>query len=138
MTRTQLLYLTVLLLFFGACDYYDHRLQIQNNSDHEITYFTSIDTIMDIDQLNINHIDVYIGKKIVPGVTINSTKIGSTQAWPFFIRKSVNEKLNIFFFSVDTLLKYNDWGIIKKLNLYEMYSFTEEELEQSNWLIDYP
>lgn len=76
----QFLILLVLVSFVGACDFYDERLNIKNNSNYAIA----------------------------------------------------------FDYSIDTLLKYDDWEYIRTHRLYQRYSFTEEELNRINWIIEYP
>jgi hypothetical protein len=119
----------------GTCDYNDNRLKIKNNSAYDIAFDYSTDTILEQDFINFNSI---INDKIMPGELANQLLPGSTNAWPFLIKKSKNNKLNVFIFNYDTLLKYNDREYIRNHKLYKRYSLTEEELNQINWIIEYP
>ncbi len=129
----QFLILLVLVSFVGACDFYDDRLNIKNNSNYAIAFDYSIDTTLEKKQ--IYNIPYYIENKILPGETIAQT---IPMSWPSLIYRSNNKKLNVFIISIDTLLKYDDWEYIRTHRLYQRYSFTEEELNKMNWIIEYP
>lgn len=130
------LILISLVLFAGTCDYNDSKLKIKNNSNYAIAFDYSLDTIME--QRANNNIPFFIRDKIMPGETTSKSKPGSNQGWTFVIQHSNNKKLNVFIVNVDTLLKYNDWEYIRNHRLYKSYSFTEEELNRMNWIIEYP
>jgi len=124
-----------LAMLAGTCDYTDNRLKIKNNSSYTIAFDYSTDTVL---EQEIKHVNAVISDKIMPGKIANQSLPGSTNAWPFLIKKSKNNKLNVFIFNVDTVLKYNDWEYIRNHRLYKRYSFTEEELNRMNWIIEYP
>ena len=132
----QFLILIVLVSLAGACDFTDNRLNIRNNSNHAIAFDYSVDTTLEKKQ--IYDIPSYIVEKILPGETKSQSIFGSTQGWPFLIQRSNNNKLNVFIISIDTLLKYDDWEYIRTHRLYQRYSFTEEELNRINWIVEYP
>lgn len=119
----------------GTCDYTDNRLKIKNNSSYSIAFDYSTDTVLEPEIKNVNAV---ISDKIMPGKIADQSLPGSTNAWPFLIKKSKNNKLNVFIFNVDTVLKYNDWEYIRNHRLYKRYSITEEELKRTNWTIEYP
>jgi len=127
--------ITSVVMLAGTCDYNDNRLKIKNNSAYDIAFDYSTDTILEQDFTNFNSI---INDKIMPGEVANQLLPGSTNAWPFLIKKSKNNKLNVFIFNNDTLLKYNDREYIRNHKLYKRYSLTEEELNEINWIIEYP
>ena len=129
----QFLILLVLVSLAGACDYTDNRLNIKNNSNYAIAFDYSIDTTLRKNQ--IYNIPFYIEGKILPGETIAQT---IPMSWPSLIYRSNNKKLNVFIISIDTLLKYDDWEYIRTHRLYQRYSFTEEDLNRTNWIIEYP
>jgi|GEM_PF-1761484 len=129
----QFLILLALVSLAGACDFNDDRLNIKNNSNHAIAFDYSIDTTLRRNQ--IYNIPFYIEGKILPGETIAQT---IPMSWPSLIYRSNNKKLNVFIISIDTLLKYDDWEYIRTHRLYQRYSFTEEELNKMNWIIEYP
>lgn len=132
----QFLILLVLVSLAGACDFTDNRLNIKNNSNYAIAFDYSLDTTLE--KKPMNEIPYFVSEKILPGETKSQSIFGSTQGWPFFIRNSNNKKLNVFIISIDTLLKYDDWEYIRTHRLYQRYSFTEEELNRINWIIEYP
>ena len=136
MKLQQFLILLALVSLAGACDYTDDRLNIKNNSNYAIAFDYSLDTTLEKKQ--IYDIPSYIVEKILPGETKSQSIFGSTQGWPFLIQRSNNNKLNVFIISIDTLLKYDDWEYIRTHRLYQRYSFTEEELNRINWIVEYP
>ena len=119
----------------GTCDYTDNRLKIKNNSNFAIALDYSTDTIL---VQEIKKIDAIISDKIMPGEIVNQSLPGSSNAWPFLIKRSKNNKLNIFIFNIDTLLKYNNWEYIRNQRLYKRYELSEEELNKSDWIVEYP
>ena len=129
-------YLIVIILFFvaEACDFYDVRLSVKNNSNHAIAFETSLDTNLEYT----NYIPFYIREKILPGETSIESNIGSTNEWSRHIQRSKNKKLNVFIINLDTLTKYNDLEFVKSRKMYKRYEFTEEDLDRKNWIIEYP
>ncbi len=136
MKLQQFLILLALVSLAGACDFYDDRLNIKNNSNHAIAFDYSLDTTLE--KKPMNEIPYFVREKILPGETKSQSIFGSTQGWPFLIQRSNNNKLNVFIISIDTLLKYDDWEYIRTHRLYQRYSFTEEELNRINWIVEYP
>ncbi|KAF5031656.1 hypothetical protein DSECCO2_625520 [anaerobic digester metagenome] len=135
--KLHLLLISVsLVTIAGTCDYTDSRLKIKNNSKNAIAFDYSIDTVLE--ERSNENIAFFLRDKILPGETSLKTKPGSTNGWPFLIQKSLNKKLNIFIIEVDTLVKYNDWGYIRKNRLYRRYELTEDELNKKNWIVEYP
>lgn len=126
----------ILISFLGACDYYDNRLQIKNNSYQAIVFDYSLDTLLKNETFD--RIPYLIRDQIGPYCTVNKIIPGSTQGWPFLIQASKNQKLNVFFIIVDTLVKYNDLEYISDHKLYKRFEYSEEELENLNWVIEYP
>ena len=51
---------------------------------------------------------------------------------------SKNNKLNVFFIELDTLLKYNSWEYIIRNRVFKKFNYTEEELNKKGWVIEYP
>ncbi|TKG95775.1 hypothetical protein EYV94_05640 [Puteibacter caeruleilacunae] len=125
-----------LLTLAATCDYYDNRLQIKNNSSETITVVFSEDTLLPAGKNKI--ITLLLKDKIESGKTVRKNKPGSKNAWPFLIKRSTNQKLNIFFINADTLSKNNNWTNIKDNQAYERKEYTLNELENNNWLIVYP
>lgn len=129
------LFIISLVMLAGTCDYTDNRLKIRNNSNHAIAFDYSIDTVLEQESKKIESI---ISDKIMPGETVSQTMPGSANGWPFLIKRSKNNKLNVFVFEVDTLLKYNDWEYIRTRKLYKRYEYLEEDLNRTNWTVEYP
>jgi hypothetical protein len=129
-------FLTLFILFSTSCDYVDNRLQIRNNSPFPIAFEVCKDTILG--KADVNNIEYYFSNYLNPGQEIKKSKIGSTKSWSYYIKNSTNQKLNIYFFNVDILKKYNSMDTIISLKLYHKYEFTEQELEKAKWKIEYP
>lgn len=97
------LILGILLVVAGSCDHDDNRLQITNSSNEIVTVDYFEDTVL---QMRSNdNIPYFLKDKISPDETIKETMPGSQNGWPFLIKRSVNNKLNLFFINVDTLIK---------------------------------
>lgn len=58
-------------------------------------------------------------------------------AWIQYVRNSPHKKLFIFVYDYDTLLKYNNIDTIRAKRLFKELSFTEKELNDINWHIEY-
>ncbi|MGE5473168.1 MAG: hypothetical protein ACM3UU_02985 [Ignavibacteriales bacterium] len=113
----------------------DNRLNIKNNSENRISVEVCQDSTLTIN--DVNHIEYYLSNFIEPDKEINESIVGGKNEWDNFICSSTNKKLNIFFFNLDTLKKYNDFNIIISNKMYQHYEFTKQELEQLNWQITY-
>lgn len=128
----------VILFFILAavtCDYADNRLKIVNNSNKTIVVDFSADTLLE--EMENKFIGYYLQNKILPSDTIIRTMPGSMRGWELLIEHSKNDKLNMYVISFDTLNKYKDWNYIRTKSLYEKYEYSLEELEISNWIIEY-
>lgn len=123
------------ILLTTSCDYVDNRLNIKNNSENRISVEVCQDSTLTIN--DVNHIEYYLSNFIEPDKEINESIVGGKNEWDNFICSSTNKKLNIFFFNLDTLKKYNDFNIIISNKMYQHYEFTKQELEQLNWQITY-
>jgi hypothetical protein len=110
-------------------------LYVKNNSPYKIAVRNLPDTITDHSRLTIGYL---VSITIKPGAVRNMIMPIRSDAYSWEIKKSVNKKLNLFFFNVDTLLKYNDLNYVYTKKLYTLYSFSEEELDSMNWIVNYP
>ena len=127
--------LLVIAIMLISCDPVDARPTVKNNSDYAISFEIMHDTIFS----EVHYPGFHIYGKILPGEKGRRLIIGSpNRAWSHFIRRSVNNKLNVFIFSTDTLKKYGCFEPIIERRLYTRYSFTEEELDEMGWVIEYP
>lgn len=136
MKKNLLVIMIALLVLAGTCDYSDNRLTVKNNSEQVITVDFSEDTLME--KRSNDNIVYFVRDKIEQGETMRKTMPGSENGWPFLVQRSKNNRLNIFFIEVDTLVKYNDWDYIKANRLYIRKEYTLEELEKGDWVIEYP
>jgi len=134
-TNSFIVFIAFIVLEF-SCDYNDDRLQVKNNSNENIIFDFSDDTLLELK--NNEDIKFFIREKIVPGETSRQIMQGSVNGWPFLVQRSKNNRLNVFFINMDTLSKYNDWIVILKKKLYNRKEFTLEELEKNEWVIEYP
>src|SRR5688572_797484 len=94
----------LLMLVLNGCDYYDVRLQVINQSDHEISYAVYSRPVPDFP--SINKTEFYLGFTAMPGDTLRRARPGKN-AWSYEIEKSTNKKLNLVIYNVDSLRKYN-------------------------------
>ena len=100
---------SLLLIFFhcvflASCDYYDHRLWLENGTDKSISFSTDQDTIPQLP--NVNPTEYHFTNAVSPGESENLVKPGSTEGWSYFIANSKNERLNLFVYDIDSLRKY--------------------------------
>jgi hypothetical protein len=115
-----------------GCDYYDERLQVQNNTSHVIAVETFLDSIPTLPELN--KTEYYLQNSINPNETERLIKMGSTKGWSFRIEKSNNKRLNLFVFHIDSLKMYGVDSLIS-LGIYDRYMFSEKELDEKNWKV---
>ena len=64
-------------MLLTACDYFDRRLILQNNSQQEIAFQSSEDTTLDV----IGKTEFYLRTKIKAGECSKQTMPGSTTGW---------------------------------------------------------
>jgi hypothetical protein len=122
--------LLLVLQFFYGCDYYDFRLVVINKLEHPIS-------VQDFRNLyphteDFNSVDYYIQTEILPNARENLMKSGRN-AWRESVGNNSNKNLNLFVFNTDTLRKYNSIGYLLENQLYTVYSFSLEELEDMKW-----
>ncbi len=133
------LYVLVIVVLIASCvmDAVNARLQIKNNSNYDISVEINIfDTI--IHESIMENPAYYISDKISHGEIRRQAINGGKHAWSQFIERSTNKKLNVFIFSTDTIEKYGGFEHIIKQKLYKRYEFAEKELDNINWIIEYP
>lgn len=122
----------LLASFISSCDFYDYRLRICNQSEHDayaIDYDTS--TLDDYPNFRLDGKQCFLPKDSTISVMTNRG------GWPNHIKSARNKKLNIFYIAPDTIKKYSKEYIIKKRMYIQVRSYTLEELIKSNWLIIY-
>ena len=128
--------LLIVIILIAPFDSANARLQVKNNSNHDISVEIHVfDTV--IHEI-VNRPELYINRKISPGEIHKQIILGRKDAWSDFIASSVNNKLNVFIFATDTIEKYGGFEHIIMHKLYKRYEYTEKELDKTNWIIEYP
>lgn len=122
------------ILLFSACDYYDNKLVIVNNSSDSMFFICMEDTIFT--PIDSSYVSSYFYHKIPPYQKERKT-IESTNGWNAFIANSNNSMLNVFCIPLDSINSFKDWERNRLNGNYKRISLTEKELEQSNWVIEY-
>lgn len=128
----KLLHCLIFSFILLGCDYYDERLQVQNNTHHVIAVETFLDSIPTLSELN--KTEYYLQNSINPSETERLIKMGSTKGWSFRIEKSNNKRLNLFVFHIDSLKMYGVDSLIS-LGIYDRYMFSKKELDEKNWKV---
>jgi len=128
----KLLYYLIFSFILLGCDYYDGRLEVQNNTSHVIAVETFLDSIPTLSELN--KTEYYLQNSINPNETERLIEMGSTKGWSFRIEKSNNNRLNLFVFQIDSLKMYGIDSLIS-LGIYDKYIFSEKELDEKNWKV---
>ena len=127
-----ILFIAISLL--TSCVELENRPLIKNNSNYSISFELLPDTIF-----RPNHPQYYVANKILPGKTGSKAWRSGKRFWSSVIEYySVNQKLNVFIFPTDAIIKYGCIEYIIKNHLYTRYSFTVEELDEMDWVIVYP
>jgi len=130
------IFILITAVLFVGCDYYDNRLVIHNKTNLTIVVETSLDTIpiMPCE----NKVEYYYRESILPKNKRTFAFPGKVKEWSQYISKSKNKKLNVFFYNVDTLKKYEDMDFINRNRLYiKKKAFTESKLNKLKWIIEY-
>lgn len=123
----------VVFLFQIGCDFNDGRMQVINNSQHTIAVEFSTDTTF----ISKNKVEYYLSNSIAPEMTRQYLK-RDKKGWSNFVKSSVDGKLSLYIYNIDTLRKYMDIDYIKENKIYNLREYTLEELEKDNWIIKYP
>ena len=82
-TNSFIVFIAFIVLEF-SCDYNDDRLQVKNNSNENIIFDFSDDTLLELK--NNEDIKFFIREKIVPGETSRQIMQGSVNGWPFLVQ----------------------------------------------------
>lgn len=122
-----------LLFLFTACDFYDSRLIINNNSSKNIYVAIIPDTILSLGEnktfiMSPKYIKMFSKKKlIIPG----------KKGWEELANKSIKNKLHIFILIEDTLKSYSAEEIAKKQLFEKRIDIGIEELMKNKWEVEY-
>jgi len=115
-----------------SCDYYDGRLEVINNGNHTIVVETFLDSIPI--HSDIKQEAYYISNQIFPNESKRLIELGSTRGWSSRIKRSYNQKLNLFVFKIDSLKIYGIDSLIR-MGLYDKYILSELELDKRKWKV---
>lgn len=124
----------VMVIFVFSCvaDSWDASLQIRNSSKRTIVYLTTPDTVIN----GFNSVEYYLQEPIFAGSIKRATLFNND--WHHYIDISYNNKLNIYFFDIDTLKKYMNMNYIVRNNLYiRKMGITKAELEMRKFIITF-
>ena len=122
-----------LLLLFNACDFYDSRLIINNNSSRNIYVAIIPDTILSLGENNTfimpsDYIKKFSKKNLIfPG----------KKGWEELANKSVKNKLHVFILNEDTLKSYSAEEIVKKQLFEKRIDIGVEDLMKNRWEVEY-
>lgn len=125
--------LVISIIVFSSCDVHDERLKVVNLSRDEITLQTEKDTVPQYP--SVNKSAHYLSEALSPVDTVMLKYEGMSNGWSFFISESVNKKLNMFVYNIDSLKKYGSIDTLASRNIYKRYSFSEKELEMTHWRV---
>ena len=131
MNKLLLFTLPCFLCCYG-CDYYDRRLAVVNDTNYTISIETFSDTIPDFPALN--KPEYYLRVAILPKASEEQV-IPGKNAWLHTIKRSKNQRLNVFVYTNDTVAKYHNMDLINTKRLYQRISLTQAELDATNWIL---
>jgi hypothetical protein len=120
----------VLIVFSCTMDRWDSSLQIRNKSKRTIVYLTTPDTVIN----RFNNVEFYLVEPILADSIKRATLFNND--WHHYIDNSYNKKLNIYFFDIDTLIKYMNMDYIVRHNLFiKKMEYSKAELEKRKFNI---
>ncbi|WP_192349071.1 hypothetical protein [Algoriphagus sp. Y33] len=128
----KILYGLIFTIILSGCDYYDERLQVENKSPNEVAVEIFLDSVPTLSELN--KTEYYIQNSIEPDESKRLMEMGSTRGWSFRIKKSNNDRLNLFVFQVDSLKIYGVDSLIS-MGVYDKYILSEMYLNEENWIV---
>lgn len=124
-------FLLILLLASCVYDPGDGRLEIINHTKHDIAVYWHSDTIPEYP--SINETELYLRDKIMVGD--KASQPADNGNWPKFVQNSLNKKLNLFIYNVDTLKAYHSIDTLNIKKLYKRLEYTIEELDRLDWKV---
>ncbi|MDR7130951.1 hypothetical protein J2X69_003310 [Algoriphagus sp. 4150] len=130
--KLKILYGLIFTIILSGCDYYDGRLEVENKSPHEVAVETFLDSVPTLSELN--KTEYYIQNSIKPDESKRLIEMGSTREWSFRIKKTNNNRLNLFVFQIDSLKMYGVDSLIS-LGIYDRYILSEKYLNNENWKV---
>ena len=126
--------LLLLSASFTGCimDYYDCSLYVVNKSSIKI----AVDIVNDTTKRIENNIEYFQSVAIKPNDTSFITKSGK-DAWREYLEESPDKTLYVYFYSVDTLNKYQGSADMDYLRGNKKYikriAYTADELKKADW-----
>lgn len=141
--RNIIVLLSVQFLIAG-CDPADNRLVIVNNSDHNIYYYISCDSILDNDlKIIMNSPGVNLKGDSIQLISHLFVRSNSTNnaiqrgfnAWPHYIRNCKNKTIYLFVFNESEALKYSDTYITNVTQYDSCLVYNLKEVRKSNWTL---
>ncbi|TKC09097.1 hypothetical protein [Pedobacter frigoris] len=124
--------IVVLGIFLSSCAYDpgDKRLQITNNTGHQISYEYGADTVPYTNNL----IEYYLSTVIYPNESMNIPENDAN--WPAFVSNSRYGKMYLFIYELDSLRKYDSIDTVNKKGIYRRMEYSLDELEKLDWKIE--
>ncbi len=129
----------LLILLTEGCGAKDDRLNINNPTEDGIYYLILDKSLLNrSDDLlkNCKMFTYHNYLNSIPPYTKESRLIERSDGWIDYIETGENKKLYVFSFDTDTLEKYEWEKIIHKNKYKKRYSFSLEELNKRNWIVD--
>ncbi|WP_461485222.1 hypothetical protein [Pedobacter sp.] len=140
----KILLFIIPIALFMSCDPADNRLNIVNVANYPIYYrYSTQDSLriedkiyFEINPLSKLAVDSSVFYR-VEAVSLGNVALTSFR-WEGLANESKDGKIYFFFFSRDTLAKYNWDEIVKGKKYTGKVAYTIEDLTKINWTINYP
>jgi hypothetical protein len=128
-----IIYLIGSIFCFASCDPVSNKIKVQNESASSIYTTYSADTLCP--SLSENPVGYYKDNQILPKSMGSLTILGGDKDWEYFIDKCLNKKINVFVFSIDTIMKYGYTRASKERKYIKRYSYSKMGLDSIQWII---
>jgi hypothetical protein len=128
-----IIYLIGAIFCFASCDPASNKLKVHNESDFSIYSTYNTDTLCP--SLSENPVGYYKDNQIFPKSTASLNILGGDKDWEYFIDKCLNKKINVFVFSMDTIVKYGYSQASKEQKYIKRYSYSKTGLDSIQWII---
>lgn len=126
-------YLAVLVLSSCSYDPPSSIVEIVNHTGHDINVVWDKDSIPQYPTLN--NVEFYLDNPTYTNDTLSAEESGRF-GWKRLIKKSKNKKVHFFIFNADSIKAYNSIDELILKRKYEKLSFSEDELEKLNWIVE--
>lgn len=119
--------LVLLVLLTTACDFYNPKLKVINDSDHKMFYWLKLDT-------NLNNLEYYIYPLAIGDTGMPSfSRSRSSNVWEHKINnQSIDSMLHIYILYEKEISQ----KIIDNKE-YKHYAYTVKDLDSMNWIFIY-